>query len=202
MPRFEMKESRRKLTSYAGLSLVGQCFVVAQASAWLDGRIPVSTGMKSSDVIKSMVGLLCLGKNDFDAIEPFRQDRFFRDALTIAKVPSAEWLRQRLNGMAGAVCEHAAELSVRLLERAQAPVSAHLGYVRLDFDTFTIDTLAVNVLRRILPRALVNADLSVRIVAEVLAQIALNVQKFVPERQRPRSPRDKPHKFHAYKPAV
>ena len=28
-----------------------------------------------------MVGLLSLGKSDFEAIEPFREDRFFKEAL-------------------------------------------------------------------------------------------------------------------------
>lgn len=54
--------------------------------------------------------------------------------------------------------------------------------------------------RGYLPGALPSATLSPRIVAEVLAQIALKLQKFVPERHQPRTPRDKPHKFHAYKP--
>ena len=139
MPRFELRESSRQLTSYAGLSLVGQCFEVAKLAPWLDGRLPVSGGMKTSDIVKSMAGLLCLGKNDFEAIEPFRGDRFFREALTITQVPSAEWLRQRLDALAGELREHTDELSVRLLERAEAPISAHDGFVRLDFDTFTLD---------------------------------------------------------------
>lgn len=139
MPYFEMKESRRQLTSYAGLSLIGQCFEVAGAAPWLDGHLPVSGGMKTSDIAKSMIGLLSLGKNDFDAIEPFRKDRFFREALDISKVPSAEWLRQRLNAVGGELREHTDELSVRLIGRAKAPITAHNGYVRLDFDTFTMD---------------------------------------------------------------
>lgn len=57
MPYFEMKESRRQLTSYAGLSLIGQCFEVAGAAPWLDGHLPVSGGMKTSDIAKSMIGL-------------------------------------------------------------------------------------------------------------------------------------------------
>jgi hypothetical protein len=31
--------------------------------------------MKTSDLVKAMVGLLALGKSDFEAIEPFRHDR-------------------------------------------------------------------------------------------------------------------------------
>ena len=86
--------------------------------------------------------------------------------------------------------------------RAHAAELFPLEMLATDAAGGTHRALAFNVLRRILPRALVTATLSARIVAEVLTQIALNVQRFVPERQRPRTPRDKPHKFHAYKPAV
>lgn len=140
-----MKESRRRLTSYVGLSLIGQCFEVADIASWLDGHLPVSGGMKTSDIAKSMVGLISLGKPDFDAIKPFRTDRFFRERLWISKVPSAEWLRQRLDKLGGNkrdsddLREYAAEMTMRLLERSKAPITAHNGYVRLDFDTFTMD---------------------------------------------------------------
>jgi len=139
MPRFELRESTRQLTSYAGLSLIGQCCEAAQVAVVLDRRIPVSAGMTTGDLFKSVVGLITLGKNDFEAIEPFRTDRFFREALDIGKVPSSEWLRQRLDAKGAALREHTDELSLRLLERTEAPVSAHKGFVCLDFDTFTMD---------------------------------------------------------------
>jgi hypothetical protein len=40
---------------------------------------------------------------------------------------------------------------------------------------------------------------TMRIVAEVLREIALNRQTFVPDRHRSRPLRTKPHKFYAYK---
>jgi hypothetical protein len=86
-----------------------------------------------------MVGLMALGKNDFEAIEPFRTDRFFREALSIGKVPSSEWLRQRLDATGAELRAHTDEASLRLLERTEAPITAHKGYVCLDFDTFTMD---------------------------------------------------------------
>ena len=89
MPKFEMRQSKRQLTSYAGLSLRGQCFEVAGMTSWLDGKLPVPGGMKTSDIAKSMGGLISQGKPDFDAIEPFRNDRFFRESLGISRVPSA-----------------------------------------------------------------------------------------------------------------
>lgn len=134
-----MKASRRQLTSCAGMSLIGQCVEMAGLTSLLDRQLPVAGNIKTSDIAKSMVGLISLGKPDFEAIEPFRKDRFFREALGISKVPSAGWLRQRLDAVGGELREPACESSVRLIERAQAPITAHGGFVRLDFDTFTMD---------------------------------------------------------------
>jgi len=49
------------------------------------------------DVLVAMLGLLCLGKPDFQAIEAFRDDEFFRLALGLKNIPSEGTLRQRLD---------------------------------------------------------------------------------------------------------
>jgi hypothetical protein len=139
MARFKLKESKKELTSYAGLSLIGQCLEVVNVEAIVDGQIPVSLGIKTSDLLKTMVGLLCIGKSDFEAVEPFREDRFFKTALDIRKVPGCVWLRQRLDRVSGSLLEPLDELSVRLIERTQAPITPHKGYVCLDMDTFVMD---------------------------------------------------------------
>jgi hypothetical protein len=86
-----------------------------------------------------MVGLLSLGKSDFEAIEPFRSDRFFKEALALSKVPGSVWMRQRLDARAAALRELTDELSLRLLERTEAPITAHKGDVCADMDTFVMD---------------------------------------------------------------
>ena len=140
MARFEIQQSGKlQLTSYSGLALVGQCCQIAQVDAVMDPRIPVSQGMRTSDLVKSMVGLLSLGKSDFEAIEPFRQDRFFKPALGLSKIPSSVWMRQRLDSKASLIRDTASELAVRLLERAQAPITPYRGYVCCDIDTFAMD---------------------------------------------------------------
>ena len=140
MPRFEVRQSAKlNLTSYSGLALIGQCCEAAQVEAVIDPRLPVSQGMKTSDLVKAMTGLLSLGKSDFEAIEPFRQDRFFKEALGLSKVPSSAWMRQRLDAKAGELRERTDELSVRLLERTKAPITPHKGFVRFEIDTFVMD---------------------------------------------------------------
>jgi len=140
MPRFEVKQtSKLNLTSYSGLALIGQCCQAAQVEAVIDPRLPVSQGMRTSDVVKSMVGLLTLGKSDFEAIEPFRTDRFFKESLGLSKVPGSVWIRQRLDAKSAELRELTDELSLRLLERTEAPITAHKGYVCCDIDTFVMD---------------------------------------------------------------
>ncbi|AEF99269.1 IS1380 family transposase [Methylomonas methanica] len=139
MARFKLKASKKEFTSYAGLALVGQCMDIINVEAVVDGRIPVSQGIKTSDVVKSATGLLSIGKSDFEAIEPFREDRFFKQALNLRKVPGSVWLRQRLDRVSDKLREPLDEMSVRLIERADAPITAHKGYVCLDMDTFVMD---------------------------------------------------------------
>ncbi|HEQ60028.1 MAG TPA: IS1380 family transposase [Firmicutes bacterium] len=145
MPRFQVHQSARlNLTSYSGLALIGQCCEAAQVDRVIDPRLPVSQGMKTSDMVKAMTGLLSLGKSDFEAIEPFRRDRFFKEALGMSKVPSSVWLRQRLDAKAGELREMTDELSVRLLERTQAPITPYKGYTRFEIDTFVMDNSDTN----------------------------------------------------------
>jgi hypothetical protein len=64
-------------------------------------------------------------------------------------------------------------------------------------------TQAFSHLRRILPRVLAGTlRMTARLATELFCEIARNLQKFVPLRSRPRPQRTKPHKYHAYKPAV
>jgi hypothetical protein len=94
--------------------------------------------------LKSYLGLLCLGKNDFDAIEAQRTDAFFTRALHLRTVPSSPTLRQRFDTHASDWFElaeriNAAVLSVKI---AGKPINFGLlpcGYLPLDVDTFAMD---------------------------------------------------------------
>jgi len=47
----------------------------------------------NGDVVSAYIGLLCQSKSDFDQIEPFREDPFFRLSLDLKEVPSSPTLR-------------------------------------------------------------------------------------------------------------
>jgi hypothetical protein len=56
--------------------------------------------MPHGDILASYVALLCLGKSDFEAIDAFRDDPYFLEALGLRQVPSAATVRQRLDANA------------------------------------------------------------------------------------------------------
>ena len=94
--KFVISETDEILVSHSGLGLAGALLqgtgIQKRSNAIRLGdrkRPEVSHG----DVVTAMIGLLCLGKPDFGAIEAFRQDEFFRRALGLKKVPSEGTLR-------------------------------------------------------------------------------------------------------------
>ena len=97
MRRFEIVQSETDITtSHSGLALIGQALQHTRLGRDL-GQIPLRHGIAHADCVVSYVGLLAIGKSDFDAIENRRGDVFFKSALDIDTVPSAPSLRQRLD---------------------------------------------------------------------------------------------------------
>jgi hypothetical protein len=53
MLKFEaIQTSKLNLTSYSRLALIGQCCEAAQVNRVIDPRLPVSPGIKTSDLVK------------------------------------------------------------------------------------------------------------------------------------------------------
>ena len=60
-------------------------------------------------------------------------------------------------------------------------------------------TLEIDKIKRQIGRWLLAATATTRRLKPILEEIALNLQKFVPNRSQPRKPQPKPHLSHAYK---
>ena len=82
-----------------------------------------------------MIGLLYLGKPDFEAIEAFREDEFFRLGLGLEHVPSEGTLRQRLDELQGRCDRILREERADLIAR-HAPISrpCYEDWVALDLN--------------------------------------------------------------------
>jgi len=141
MRPIQVKQLDYDLTPTAGLALVGDHLkTLAPVLAAVDAALPVRTGVASSDIVRSYLGLLVQGKSDFDAIENLRGDKFFRQALGIGLLPSSPTLRQRMDAGAVALGALVPAMIERLLVRS-APDYGVLpcGWLPLDIDTFAMD---------------------------------------------------------------
>jgi hypothetical protein len=141
MRPIQVKQLDYDLTPTAGLALVGHFLnALAPVLADVDAALPVRTGVATSDIVRSYLGLLVQGKSDFDAIENLRGDKFFKQALGIGVLPSSPTLRQRMDAHAAPLAGHVMPMIERLLAR-HAPDYGVLpcGWLPLDIDTFAMD---------------------------------------------------------------
>ena len=98
--KFIIEESDEVLTTHAGLAAVGSLLQKTRLRARLNATSLTdrpAPEISHGDLVTSYIGLLCLGKNDFDHIEAHRQDVFFHAAVGVRAVPSSPTLRQRLD---------------------------------------------------------------------------------------------------------
>jgi hypothetical protein len=141
--QFIISETDEVLVPQAGLALVG---------ALLQGtslRRRVNTihledcpqpEVKHAEVVTAGIGLLCLGKSDFNDIEAFRDDKFFRRALGLRKVPSEATLRQRFDMLKDQADTILREESAAIIKRHARKLTPCYGqWVPLDIDVSPFD---------------------------------------------------------------
>ncbi|OKY73931.1 MAG: transposase [Desulfobulbaceae bacterium DB1] len=142
MKRFILEQSDDEFyTSHSGLALVGLCInrysgLPLQISKKMKGNDVIS----HTDIVRSFLGLLCLGKSDYEAISAMRDDTYFQQSLGIKNVPSAERLRQRLDEHAEPLLPIIKDCSVAMLKKGGVHFTAlDTGHVPLDADVFPMD---------------------------------------------------------------
>ena len=144
MTEFLIKKLPYNLSSHAGLAFIDKYLKSIKLNSVLDRPFPVRSGVANSDILKSYLGLLCLGKNDFDAIEAFRGDDFFIRALGLKAVPSSPTLRQRLDAHSSGWFNLVSHLNQKLLSSRINGKNIDFGildsgYMPVDLDTFAMD---------------------------------------------------------------
>jgi hypothetical protein len=141
MRRFIIERSEEDLTSHSGLVLAGMAINrYTELVQSLKREVPLRHGIAHADVLRSYVGLLCLGKSDFEAVSNVREDKYFAAALSVGTVPSAETLRQRMDERAAVFLPLVSEASVSFLENAQVSCTPlESAHVPLDADVTPFD---------------------------------------------------------------
>jgi hypothetical protein len=143
---FIIKDGDEHLTSHSGLALIGALMDRTELGDRIDAvTLPGCREPKipHRDIVKAMIGLLCRGKPDDEAIEAFRDVPFFRYSLGVAQCPSSPTLRQRLDVVKVAFDGIVKEESARLICKT-APdvgtVSTRKGELAaLDIDVSSFD---------------------------------------------------------------
>jgi len=143
---FTVKQGEETLTSHSGLALIGALLARTKLQERLN-HIDLAgchqPRISHADMIFSMLGLICLGKPDYDAIESFRDNLFFRQSLGIKTCPSSPALRQRFDVIQHAFDTIVKEESAALIRRVApqiTPVTTSCGsFVPLDMDVSPFD---------------------------------------------------------------
>ena len=143
---FTVKQGDETLTSHAGLALIGALLGRTNLLRSLNETVlnycrnPV---ISHSDMIISLIGLICLGKPDYEAIELFRNQSFFTQSLGIDQCPSSSALRQRIdiikNSFDTILKEESADLIRRYAPKI-TPIKTSCGlFVPVDNDVSIFD---------------------------------------------------------------
>jgi len=145
MPRFVIEQSTDPIIGFAGLAMIGEMADACKLDHATKHRESPNTAFKDSDILRTMVGLMALGKTSFDQVRQYRDDEHFAACLGIGSVPSAESLRLRLEAMStDERLANALPDCSRLLWKAahMLPDTLELGkrtWVRLDGDVTVMD---------------------------------------------------------------
>lgn len=95
MPKIDVELTDEPLVGNAGLVSIGEMLRIAALDDVCLHRESMNNTISDRDVLRSMCGLLTLGRTDFDHIRTFREEPFFADALGLRRVPSEPTFRQR-----------------------------------------------------------------------------------------------------------
>lgn len=138
-PRLE-QSPRRTLTAHAGLALMGEAIKVSRLREEVKQSMGAYQGVDHADVLSLYLGLLSLGKSDFEAAEGARKDPFFLTSLGLERGLSAARLRQRMDAFALDYARVADEANLNFLRQMKVPVTPlACGHVALDLDLFALD---------------------------------------------------------------
>ena len=142
MRRFILEKSDDEFyTSHSGLALIGLGVNrYTSLNAKLKRAMSDTKDISNIDVIRSYMGLLSLGKSDFEAIADMKNDRYFMESLGLKNVASPETLRQRLDQTAETFLPIVSSASPEFVRKSKGRITPlAMGHVAIDTDVFTMD---------------------------------------------------------------
>lgn len=141
MKRFKIERSDADIISHGGLALVGQAVKrYTNFTQEIDTQIPLRHGIKHSDVAKSYLAMLCLGKNDFESINTIESEFYLMSAMDINTIPCEATLRQRMDNHAKTFLPLVEKANLDFLINIQPTLEPlETGHIPLDADVTPMD---------------------------------------------------------------
>jgi len=99
MANFFVETTNKVLVNHSGLVLIAKYLNDVRFFSRINkiSKIKKNSGVISDyDIIKTCIALISLGKTDFEDVELYRNDKFFKKVLNLHTVPSSATIRQRL----------------------------------------------------------------------------------------------------------
>ena len=145
MRKIEYVVSNERLITPSGLSLVGQVLgksnLIKKANRMRTEKRS-QPQIKNGDILLTMIGLLALGKSDFENANEFHTDEvFYKNSLGIAYgIPSESSLRNRLDGIGVSMNREILDGNVDMfLSCKYEPSALQNGCVPVDIDVSPFD---------------------------------------------------------------
>lgn len=141
MKRFILEKSNADIVSHGGLALVGQAIKrYTNLTREVDAQVPLRHGIQHSDILKIYTALLCIGKNDFEAINTIESEYFFTSAMGVTEIPSEATLRLRMDKHAKDFLPIIEKANLDFLTRIQPALEPlYTGHIPLDADVTPMD---------------------------------------------------------------
>ena len=145
MREFKFAQSTSEITGQSGLALIGQALCRHTHLTQELNQLPLRHGIQHADLVKSYLGLLCVGKNDFEAINTLDSELFYTQALGLKALPSEATLRQRMDRYAAEylpIIDKASDDFLKSIRPDLKPL--YTGHVPLDADVTIMDNSGSN----------------------------------------------------------
>lgn len=145
MQKISIELSDEYIVSNSGLLTIGKYLNESKIFAKVNriSKIKKNVGIISDyDIIKSIIAIICVGKPNYDSIEEFRNNKFFKKALNIKTVPSAPTLRQRIESFDEEMWEVLREINseiIRLNFSNESRTINGVEYMVIDSDVTPMD---------------------------------------------------------------
>ena len=137
MRKLEIVLGDERLITPSGLSLVGQVLgksnLIKKANRMRTEKRS-QPQIKNGDILLTMIGLLSLGKSDFDNVNEFHTDKeFYKTALGISyDIPSESSLRNRMNDIGTSMDTQILDGNISMFQECRVePSSLKNGYSAL-----------------------------------------------------------------------